>query len=153
MWDYYLSMTQSAPKSNPAAVARARKLWEAVRDGKTIFFHTGTGWDIIGPAHLIVPGAEITVTKADKSTQRVVVVDVRAERTVDGVATRTATFRDVPAGPAVTHAEPARPWFPVRDRQAAAVGGMLGLASSAPLGYCHYCGLELDRKGNCGECR
>lgn len=131
-----------------AAVGRARKLWEAVRDGMTIFFKTGDGWDIIGPAHLITPGARVTVTKADKSTAEVLVLKVMAERTIDGIATRSATFVPAPA-----NAPEPRRVYKVRDRQAAAVGGMLGLASNAPVGYCHYCGLELDRNGNCNECR
>ena len=131
-----------------AAVGRARKLWEAVRDGMTIFFSTGDGWDIIGPAHLITPGAEVTVTKADKTTVQVLVRKVMAERTIDGVATRTATFV-----PAPVPAPDSRPVYNVRDRQAATVGGMLGQASSSRPGSCHYCGLPLNRAGDCDECR
>lgn len=132
-----------------AAVGRARKLWEAVRDGKTIFFNTATGWDIIGAANLIVPGAEVTVTKADKTTVQVIVRQVMAERTIDGVATRTATFDYVRADTSADR----RPVYKVADQQAAAVGGLLGRTSPARMGYCHYCGLALDRNGNCDECR
>lgn len=133
-----------------AAIGRARKLWEAVRDGMTIFFNTGDGWDIIGPTHLITPGSEVTVTKADKTTVRVIVRKVMAERTIDGVATRTATFVHAPA--TAVPSDP-RPVYNVRDRQAATVGGMLGRTSSTSAGYCHYCGLPLDRNGDCDECR
>jgi hypothetical protein len=144
-----------------AGVGRARKLWEAVRDGMTIFFNTGAGWDVIGPAHLITPGAEVTVTKADGATTRVIVRQVMAERTIDGVATRTATFGPAPAPAPAPAPEPApalelespRPVYHVRDRQAATVGGMLGQTGSTLIGYCHYCGLPLDRNGDCDECR
>ncbi len=137
-------------RDTAAAVGRARKLWEAVRDGMTIFFKTSDGWDIIGPAHLVTPGAAVTVTKADKTTVQVIVRQIMAERTIDGVATRTATFDYAPTADATATS---RPVYNVIDRQAATVGGMLGRTSSARAGYCHYCGLELDRNGNCDECR
>ncbi len=130
--------------------ARARKLFQQVKQGKVIFFKAGNAWDILGPAALVQSGDIVTVTKANGETTQVMVLDIMAERTVDGVATRTATFTTVRAG-AGTPIE--RPWYPVRDRQAAAVGGALGLTSPAKLGYCHYCGLELDHNGSCPECR
>lgn len=132
-----------------AAIERAQKMLEAVRDGLTVFFRTGDGWDVAGPAHLIIPGAVVTVTKADGTTTRVIILDVMVERVVNGVATRTATFAPV----RVPAPEPVRPVYNIVDRQAATVGGMLGLTSGAPAGYCHYCDLPLNRNGDCDECR
>lgn len=138
---------------DPAAVERARKLLQAVADGLTVFFKVGTGWDVVGPAHLITPGAVVTVTRADQTTTRVVIRDVMAERTIDGVATRTATFVPARAPAPAPPPEAARPVYNVHDRQAAAIGGMLGRHLSTPAGYCHSCGLPLDRNGDCDECR
>ncbi|GIF75683.1 hypothetical protein [Asanoa siamensis] len=139
--------------TDDAAVARSQRLLDQVKEGKTIFFKAGGGWDIIGPAADIEPGQTVTVTKAAGDTTEVIVVKVMAERTVHGVATRTATFRNPAAAAAApAHVDPPRPAYNVVDRQAAAVGGMLGRDSSTARGYCHHCGLELDRNGNCDEC-
>ncbi len=132
-----------------AAVARARRLFELVKQGKIVFFKAGDSWDIVGPADAIKPGATVTVNKADGTTDEVVVTQIMAERTVEGVATRTATFTRPRRTPAPVQKTP---WYPVADRQAAAVGGMIGRTTAGKLGYCHYCGGNLDRHGNCREC-
>lgn len=133
---------------------RARKLLELVKQGKIVFFKAGgDGWDIIGPADTITAGASVTVSKADGSTEQVTVVEIMSERTVEGVAARTARFnRQRAASPVPAQAEREPAWYPVHDRQAAAVGGMLGRSAGGSLGYCHYCGLNLDRNGDCAEC-
>ncbi len=131
---------------------RARRLFEQVKTGKIIFFNTGNGWDIIGPADQIEPGATVTVTKASGATTCVIVQKVMAERTVEGFATRTATFINAPTVTPSATAVPAPREHRVRDRQAARVGNALGLTSSAPAGSCHYCGLALNRRGECEEC-
>ncbi len=139
--------------SRPQDVDRARRLFAQVRAGKVIFFKAGNdAWDIIGPADKIVPGETVTVTKADGSTRDVVVLTVMSERTVEGFATRTATFHNTAPAPAAATTGSGRTWYPVRHKSADMIGGMLGASSGADLGYCHFCGLELDRNGVCDEC-
>ena len=134
--------------------SRAQRLFDQVQQGKVVFFKAGDAWDILGPAEDIQPGQKVTVTKASGETTQVVVTEIMVERTVRGVATRTARFVRAGIADSTTerHApERPRPVYNVVDRQAATVGGMLGRTSTS-VGYCHYCGLELNRSGNCAEC-
>jgi hypothetical protein len=111
-----------------------------------VFFKASDGWDIVGPADAIRVGEPVEVTKADGETVWVVPTKIMDERTAQGIATRTATFRreSTPAAE--------RPVYPVRDRVADAVGGMLGQPAGKATGRCHYCGLPLNRTGYCEEC-
>lgn len=75
-----------------AGVGSARSFWEAIGAGMVIFRCEGDTWHIVGSTNLIVPGAEVTVTKSDRTTTRVLVCEVTAEGPHDGIATRTAMF-------------------------------------------------------------
>ena len=124
--------------SNPA-VARAQRLLDQVKTGKTIYFRAGDEWMIIGPAGDVQPGQRLTVHKADGSTTEVIVGDVKDDRTVQGTATRTATFRNAPPresapapAPARPQAAPLRPAGPVdeaslRERYSRAADRVAGL--------------------------
>jgi len=45
------------------------------------------------------------------------------------------------------------PVYPVTDRKAARVAGIMGLPAPSTGGHCHYRGLPLNWRGDCEECR
>lgn len=89
------------PDLSDPAVARAQRLLDQVKTGKSIYFRAGDQWMIMGPSANVEPGRRLTVHKADGSTTEVIVGEIKSNRTVQGVTARTATFRKAPP-PAVT---------------------------------------------------
>lgn len=105
---------------------KARQMWDQLVDGKVLFRHQAGQWLILGNADTVVTGRIVTVTQADGTTQQVMVGKTHTPATRNGLTLVLARFHRVhTAAPR----DPSRPF----------VG-------------CHYCGLELDRHGECPEC-
>jgi hypothetical protein len=143
--------------------ARQQEMLDKIRLGKVLFTKGGNPgkkplWLIVGPAESLVRDARVTVTKADGTEVPVIVGAVHSTREVDGVRYSVADFTRI-AQAAVTVPAPVQQQqsarkHPIRrDRTATRVAGMLGMPAPAATGSCHYCGLELNLRGECEECR
>lgn len=53
----------------------------------------------------------------------------------------------------VAQSRPAPAQTVIQDRSAARVAHMIGVGASRSTGSCHYCGLPLNTRGACDECR
>lgn len=88
--------TTSTTPTTPEA-ARAQRLLDEVKTGKTIFFKANGEWMIIGPSDDLNAGQRVTVRKSDGTTTDVLVREIKSDRTVQGTSARTATFVPAPA--------------------------------------------------------
>ncbi|MGX1762625.1 hypothetical protein ACWIGW_44485 [Nocardia brasiliensis] len=81
-------------------------------------------------------------------------IDAFAEQTMG-----TTAWKNFNHGEAATfeaaierHAQKPATAAPRFDRQANRVAGLAGLPTPKATGRCHYCGLPLNRQGQCEEC-
>lgn len=93
-------MAHTGTPAPTAAVAKAQRMLDQIKDGKTVFTKSAHGtWYVIGPAADIRPGADVTVTKADGTTKPVHVTTITSTGEKQDTAYAMATF---------TNATPAR---------------------------------------------